>query len=85
MAKELTDSEKKHFNDLEDNFDSKVEEYRNKKEKELAEGKKEELKEELENIDRYLEIYNRGEVDDLLINVRFIEAKQKVLRSLLGV
>ncbi|MBU0536018.1 MAG: hypothetical protein KKE20_03570 [Nanoarchaeota archaeon] len=81
--KELTPEEERSFKELEENFNNKVEEYGRNKNKELSEGRKDELEKELKDIESYLEIYYKGEVDDIITNIRFIEAKHNVLKELL--
>ncbi len=52
---ELPEEAKEYFNDLSKNFDKHVERYRKEKERELKEGKREKILEELDQLDFYLE------------------------------
>jgi hypothetical protein len=79
----LSKEEKEYFEDLEKNFDSYVEKYRKEKERELRNGRRRELEEELKSLEAYLEGARRGEVSDVLVNIRFRGAKLRVLRQLL--
>ena len=83
MAKELDESERISLNDLEENFIDHVRRYRNRKERELAEGKRETLEEELINLEEYLEGCRRSEIDDVRINIDYCGAKVNVLKTLL--
>jgi hypothetical protein len=79
----LSKEEKGYFEDLERNFDSYVEKYREEKEQQLKSGRRRELEGELKSLEAYLEGARRGEVSDVLVNIRFHGAKLRVLRQLL--
>lgn len=81
----LSEGEKNHYNDLEQNFDKHVEKYRALKEQELQHGKTAELEAELHNLAEYNAACMSGEVSDLLLNIDFSHAKAKVLKELLGI
>jgi len=83
MAKELNESERSSLGDLEENFQEHVERYTRRKERELSEGDREALEEELANLEGYLEGCRRSEIDDLRINIDFCGAKVSVLKELL--
>ncbi|RJQ19755.1 hypothetical protein C4580_04895 [Candidatus Woesearchaeota archaeon] len=83
MAKQLTPQEKEHLFDIERNFDSKIAQYTTVKKRELSEGKKTELEKELRDLEHYLALVSRGEADDILSNIRFIQAKARALKKLL--
>jgi hypothetical protein len=81
----LSKEEREYFEDLEKNFDSHVEKYREEKERQLKEGKRKELEEELRGIEGYLEGIWRGEISDIQVNIRFHSAKLQVLKEVLEI
>lgn len=78
--RQLSEGEKEYFEDLKRNFDKHVSKFKKEKEKQLGEGKQEELKLELKR----LQGYEKGHVSDLQINAAFSFAKLGVLKELLG-
>jgi hypothetical protein len=78
-----SDEEQQYLEDLEKNFDSYVEKYRKEKERQLMDGRKEELEKELRHLEAYSEGLSRGEISDVLVNIRFCRAKLRVLREVL--
>ena len=83
--RQLSEEEKKYYNDLEQNFDKQVEKYRNLKEQELQQGKKAELEAELHRLAKYYSGCMKGEISELLLNIDFCYAKVNVLKELLGI
>ena len=85
MAVRLTQKELDYFKDLEENFESHVADYQRQKMQEYTDGLGlvSELREELKNHRLYLEGCRNWEIDDVVINIRFIAAKIKVLEDLL--
>ena len=81
--KQLSENEKQHYSDLEKNFTQHVDKYRNEKQQELQQGKKEELAVELQNLEEYYAICMRGEVSDLIVNIDHCGAKIGVLKDLM--
>jgi len=60
MAYALSDEEKAYYKDLDEHFNKHVEEFRGKKEIELQQGKRAELEIELNKLQEYLDIYQKG-------------------------
>ena len=83
MAKELSEHERSSLQDLREHFQEHVERYRETKERELAQGGRGKLQEELGNLEDYLEGCRRSEIDDVRINIEFCGAKVVVLREVL--
>lgn len=83
MARQLSPKEEKHYQELDSNFSQKVQEYKQKKEKELSEGKKEELILELKKLEEYYEGCQNSMISDLEVNIRFCGAKIEVLKKIL--
>ena len=81
--KQLSENEKQHYNDLEKNFTQHVAKYRNVKQQELQQGKKDDLIVELQDLEEYYAICMRGEVSDLVVNIDLCGAKIGVLKELL--
>lgn len=85
MAKELSNEEKISLNDLEQNFQQHIDNYREKMEAEVMKGAEIDLKRELLQLQAYLEGCHRSEIDDLRVNIDFCAAKVEILKELLGV
>lgn len=83
--KELSDTEKDYFENLEQNFNLYVNEYKKRKDQELSQGKKNELEAELQGLEAYFDGCQKGEVSDLAINIDFCYAKICALRQLLEI
>ena len=81
--RQLTEDEKKYYADLGANMEKHVEAYRKKKQSELEIGKQAELESELLRLQEYLAGCRRGEISEMLVNIRFIERKIAVLQNLL--
>ena len=81
----LSEEEKNHYNDLEQNFDKHVEKYRKIMEQELQQGKRAELEAELHRLAEYYSGCMKGEISELLLNIDFCYAKVNVLKELLGI
>jgi hypothetical protein len=86
MAKELTEEEQCGMKDLEENFTEHIERYRIKRITHRESGKKttEDLQDELNDLEDYLEGCRNSEIDDVIINIEFASAKAGVLRRILG-
>ena len=82
MAYQLNPEQEAHYKDLAERFDEHVAEYRAEKQRELDDRRVEELEVELRRLEEYLELYHKGEVDDMQTAVRYMEAKVGVLQSL---
>lgn len=83
MAIQFSENQRKYYKDLRDNFNKHVEEYKKEKQELLKQGKADELKEELAKHKGYLELFQKGDVADIEINIRFLRAKIKVLEEIL--
>ena len=81
--RQLSENEKQHYSDLEENFTQHVDKYRDSKQQELQQGKEEELAVELQDLEEYYAICMRGEVSDLIVNIDLCGAKISVLKELL--
>ena len=81
--KQLSENEKQHYNDLEQNFAKHVDKYKNVKHHELQQGKEKELTVELQKLEEYYALYMKGEVSDLIVNIDLCGAKISVLKELL--
>lgn len=82
--RELTDKEKEFFKKLEEHMDLYVAKYREDKQRELSKGRREQLREELKDLEDYLAQAGQGLVDDLLVNIQYKGRKAEVLRELLA-
>jgi hypothetical protein len=82
--KPLSPEEEAYFDDLERNFDRRVEEYKKETEERLRGGERPELEEELGRLEGYLAGVRRGEISDVEVNIRFCGAKLRALKRLLG-
>ena len=83
--RQLSENEKQHYSDLEENFTQHVDKYRDSKQQELQQGKKDDLIVELQDLEGYYAICMRGEVSDLKVNIDLCGAKIEVLKGLLGI
>lgn len=81
--KQLSENEKQHYSDLEQNFTQHIDKYRNEKQQELQQGKEKELTVELQNLEEYYALCMRGEVSDLIVNIDFCGAKIGVLKEIM--
>ncbi len=79
MAKELTKNEEKSQNNLKKNMGSRLSEFK----KQNQDKSKEELQQELSNLEEYLKGCYNSEIDDTEINIRFCGGKAEVLKSLI--
>ncbi|HII71377.1 TPA: hypothetical protein HA265_01325 [Candidatus Woesearchaeota archaeon] len=73
MAKEFTEEEKEHWKTFD--IDRKIEQFK----KEMETKSDDEKRQELERLKEYLRLVQKGEVDDILENIRLVERKVSLL------
>lgn len=83
--KQLSDTNKDYFDNLAQNFTLHANEYKKRKDWELSQGKRDELKAELQGLESYFDGCQSGEISDLAINIHFCYAKICALRQLLNI
>ena len=83
MAYQLTPEQKEYYKDVKANMSKHVQIYKDKKAKELKEGKRDELKKELENLLRYVKGCEEGRISDFRTKITFNYRKAMALKELL--
>lgn len=83
MAVRLTPEQERYYKDLREHMQKHVDEFIEKKKRELKENGPEKLKEELEGLQSYIKGCLQGEIAEMEVNIRFKQRCADALRDLL--